>query len=367
MITKDVERKKNNLKQKGITLIALIITIIILLILAGVVINIIINGGLLGQAQNATDRYKQAENDEMNNLDKALAKIDTMNGENSDNNGSTIDPGVIETANAGDVLKTENNIKYTSDGQKNVIPVPVGFSYAGEGTKDTGFVIKNDTDENEFVWIPVSGMPYTYNRYAFVGGEINQVEDGIDTEFGTNSVKIKTSKSSSTYFVEELPNDEKASVEKHGGYYIARYEAGILQERTAKGEPATTLPIFRKTGDTAVYVYNFVKYDQAKTLSENLYKKSEDNVISKLCSNYAWDTALKFIDIQNPGWSTNSVGGDNTTLQGPGYHSVNNIYDIGGNVDEMVSGFYCSPEYQFILRRWEMFFTEIVQCIQHVI
>ena len=269
--------------------------------------------------------------------------------------------------NAGEVVRIENNIKYTADGEGNEVPVPIGFSYIGEGTKETGFVIKNDTDENEFVWIPVSGMPYTYNRYAFVGGEINQVEDGIDTEFGTNSVKIKTSKSSSTYFVEELPNDEKASVEKHGGYYIARYEAGILQERTAKGEPATTLPIFRKTGDTAVYVYNFVKYDQAKTLSENLYKKSEDNVISKLCSNYAWDTALKFIDIQNPGWSTNSVGGDNTTLQGPGYHSVNNIYDIGGNVDEMVSGFYCSPEYQFILRRWEMFFTEIVQCIQHVI
>jgi hypothetical protein len=38
---------------KGITLIALVITIIVMLILAGVTINIVVNGGLFKQAQNA--------------------------------------------------------------------------------------------------------------------------------------------------------------------------------------------------------------------------------------------------------------------------------------------------------------------------
>lgn len=47
---------------KGITLIALIITIIVLLILAGVVINMTLgNEGIIGKAQSAVDMYKNAQ------------------------------------------------------------------------------------------------------------------------------------------------------------------------------------------------------------------------------------------------------------------------------------------------------------------
>ena len=47
---KKIARKYNN---KGITLIVLVITIIILLILAGVVINFVINGGILDKARTS--------------------------------------------------------------------------------------------------------------------------------------------------------------------------------------------------------------------------------------------------------------------------------------------------------------------------
>ena len=43
--------KVNDKKNKAITLIALVITIIILLILAGVVINFVINGGIIDKAR----------------------------------------------------------------------------------------------------------------------------------------------------------------------------------------------------------------------------------------------------------------------------------------------------------------------------
>ena len=43
-----------------------------------------------------------------------------------DNPEKPVDPS---TAKPGEIIKTENNIKYTSDGEGNVIPVPVGFSY----------------------------------------------------------------------------------------------------------------------------------------------------------------------------------------------------------------------------------------------
>ena len=54
--------------QKGITLVALIITIIILLILAIVSINLVMNGGIIGKAEKGTDSYLEAEIKEKVNL-----------------------------------------------------------------------------------------------------------------------------------------------------------------------------------------------------------------------------------------------------------------------------------------------------------
>ena len=57
--------KKRSLQEKGITLIALVVTIIILLILAGVTLNIALSdGGLFSKTQEATEKYKQAQSDE---------------------------------------------------------------------------------------------------------------------------------------------------------------------------------------------------------------------------------------------------------------------------------------------------------------
>ena len=51
----------NKQSQKGITLIALIITIIVMLILVGVTINVALNGGLFSKAEEATTKTKIAQ------------------------------------------------------------------------------------------------------------------------------------------------------------------------------------------------------------------------------------------------------------------------------------------------------------------
>ena len=52
-------------KEKGITLIALVVTIVILLILAGVTLNMAISqNGLFSRAKNSADQYKKAQKDE---------------------------------------------------------------------------------------------------------------------------------------------------------------------------------------------------------------------------------------------------------------------------------------------------------------
>ena len=57
--------KKKSLQEKGITLIALVVTIIILLILAGVTLNMALSqDGLFSKTQEAAEKYKQAQSDE---------------------------------------------------------------------------------------------------------------------------------------------------------------------------------------------------------------------------------------------------------------------------------------------------------------
>jgi len=74
------ERKKINMKkmknvgagpvsannEKGITLVALIITIIVMLILVGVSIQVVINSNLIGTAQDAANRTETAYEEEGN-------------------------------------------------------------------------------------------------------------------------------------------------------------------------------------------------------------------------------------------------------------------------------------------------------------
>jgi len=67
----------NQKNQRGITLIALVVTIIILLILAGVTINMVLgNDGIIAQAQQAKETQEKKEKEEQDELDKGAGNID---------------------------------------------------------------------------------------------------------------------------------------------------------------------------------------------------------------------------------------------------------------------------------------------------
>ena len=57
-------------KNKGITLIALIITIIVMLILVAVSVNVLINSNIIGQAEKAAEGYKTAYEQEQTRIDE---------------------------------------------------------------------------------------------------------------------------------------------------------------------------------------------------------------------------------------------------------------------------------------------------------
>ena len=70
--------KRTSRREKGITLIALIVTIIVLLILAGVTINLAVNNqGIFNKAKTATRAYKNASENEQMGLDEADKEIES--------------------------------------------------------------------------------------------------------------------------------------------------------------------------------------------------------------------------------------------------------------------------------------------------
>ena len=166
---------------KGITLIALVITIIVLLILAGVSIAMLTGeNGILTQAQNAKKETSIAEEKELialaynavkaeekggavtaGKLDKELEKDGadaTEDGENIKVTFRESKREYIIDENGNITEPTESNIVATIkiEGEKleGEPPMPAGFTHVAGTTVDNGYVIQ-DGDENQYVWIPV--------------------------------------------------------------------------------------------------------------------------------------------------------------------------------------------------------------------
>lgn len=81
--------KRNLRKEKGITLIALILTIIILVVLAGISVRLVTKDSLIGKSTEATGKYNNSVAEEQNIINDYIAKIEdyrTVNNGNRDEN-----------------------------------------------------------------------------------------------------------------------------------------------------------------------------------------------------------------------------------------------------------------------------------------
>ena len=159
-------------KNKGITLITLIITIIVMLILVAVSVNVIIKSNLIGTAEKAVDKYNKVAEEEGNSgvieIDgkKYNSIEDYMAGKDKAVNISTL-------VGKGAVAKNTKAV----DAYENKITIPKGFKVlAHNPTSSTGAVTYNytntgetgdhipavqdgivieDKEKNQFVWVPV--------------------------------------------------------------------------------------------------------------------------------------------------------------------------------------------------------------------
>ena len=107
-------------ENKGITLIALVITIIVLLILAGVSIATLTgNNGILTQTQKAKEEYNQAtikekiQSEALGSIDQETGKFNEEKFRENLENNLGIDESKIAKYNDGNIIITTDGYKGT--------------------------------------------------------------------------------------------------------------------------------------------------------------------------------------------------------------------------------------------------------------
>ena len=304
-------------KNKGITLIALIITIIILLILVGVSLNLLIKGDLFGSAEKAVTGTNAKVNEQQTRVDELMGELDEVEREIEEQERQQEE--AEKQKNLPGTRVTENT-KYIRDGK--TAWIPKGFTVSGiksEQSIDNGLVIYDipegttvdwtnpdsvKTAYNQFVWIPVEvkstdteNSIASFYRSEWTANESTGGErtNGLSTDYtepdSTNDTADKTG------IANQIANLTK-SIYKYGGFYIGRYEAGSETERTSSSG-VTTLGIKQD-----MYPYNYVKWGDSMSsigttgalyLSNSLYNTNEYGAKSMLCTGACWDSMLDFI------------------------------------------------------------------------
>ena len=340
--------KKILKNKKGITLVALVVTIVILLILAGISISTLTNTGIFEKAKDAREKSEVAEKQQSETLDSYEKELNKYTSDNLEENIG---------------VKFEKNTElHDKNGAKIIVPAGFKVVNTDDLTVEKGIVVE-DSKGNQYVWIPCTTED-SKSQLQFKRTEWD-VEDDGGTKASKDELTLTCPENYSdnglTYaVVNEIVTQvkaEKDSVRRNGGYYIGRYEVG--DENGTAVIKADQTPMANIIWSTA--------YNKAKGIGGG------PGATTYLCSSYAWDTAINFIqnngflnyakareDSYNENWVDKNV----KDLKGNIIKAANkaellptgkttpksNIYDMGGNVSEFTTEVMPSTSEPVVLR-----------------
>ncbi|MDO5557175.1 MAG: hypothetical protein Q4G05_02905, partial [Clostridia bacterium] len=348
---------KGSCNAKGITLIALIITIVIMLILAGITINLTLGeNGIFLKAKDAKRDYETASIKEQIQMDLSNAETKLLiNGGTVTNGQMAATLSKYGTVNFGtgddinkvigftvngrftaieDVWSGVQEVKWSINGEnKNVnavldtegvaVPVPTGFYYVG-GTVDNGVVISDapgdayqeGTDKtahtynttltgNQFVWVPVAGeIENARSKFVLDRNFQASFADCIDV-LESGYINIFKSHTPDTLYQENGVNIENTivnnDIENYGDMaesvnnYGGFYVARYEAGSKDDSQDGTVVSQANKKP------WDNINQANAKAKCEAMYTSSDSingektSVKSLLMSSYTWDATLKFI------------------------------------------------------------------------
>ena len=274
---------KNN---KGITLVALVVTIVVLLILAGVSINLVLgNNGIIAKAKDAETKSAEASQNDLKGMNSLIEQMEsTLNGSG---NGGKTEPETVPYLPSDD------------------------FHYDTSTSIDTGLVIQ-DGSGNEYVWVVVPRTTAVYKtiglgKTTFTDTDYTNIETDLKNytslyRNGTNYSDTWDADDKNEGWLSEteykaLKNSMLKSVYENGGFYVGRYEAGIGTNRTSKGSTNSDGKYTIEGMPTPVtkadaYPYRYVTRTQAQNLASNV---NSGDKTSSLMFGVQWDLVLAFM------------------------------------------------------------------------
>ncbi len=314
--------KMKTKSNKGITLIALVITIIVLLILAGVTIAALSgDNGILKRATEAKEQTNQKNDEETEKLAGYESTIDQYA------NGATGGSGNGGQGGSG----TGTNFTNVNAANSNPAGVVPENSTVVEADASKGIVIK-DKNNNEWVWIEV---PKTT---VFSGLTIDTT--GTLTEQNYTDIKNKLIAYATTYrkgaatqscnWTDEwyngcgMTSDEYTtayqkmlkSVYNYGGFWIGRYEAGIegTATETTNARTDSSARITIGTSPKAIsqkdaIPYNWIYCSEAQALAKEMTPNSK--YTSSLMFGIQWDLVCKYLEAKG-GLSVADINSNST-------------------------------------------------------
>ena len=237
----DLDFLNNKKGQKGITLIALVITVIVLLILAGVIIAALSgDNGILTKAKEAKEKTEQAQKDEEINLQEIT---DTMNGvegynRNKKANSPKVITGMIPIKwknNTWVVCSQDDAEWYNYNDKKEWANVMLSDGTYKADTVAVGQTVAERDLGSMYVWIP----RYAYKiagekniEVTFLKGNTNEGSDGV---IYTTDESTDTSKTAIVHPAFNLGGTEL------NGFWVAKFEAsGTNKDGNAVGNASSS-------------------------------------------------------------------------------------------------------------------------------
>ena len=353
--------KRNDIKEnKAITLVALVVTVIVLIILAAVSISLVLGEhGLLKMTRDGRDNYLVAANEEQAQLGQLEDQWDSLI-----NGGNTPPPG-----GGGENAPQPGESGYAG-GSYNDPYIPIGFTHTGSENWNQGYTITGNADSSnpgdQFVWVPCSteATPpegvVAFTKITNSSSKYNSNNFTLHPSGGTNA---EVDPEDST--VGEI----RTSVGTYGGFYIAKYEAGIADtEGVAKDNGSLTTKTATDGGvkpksQAGLGVWNSISRADCLTVAKAMIPVAT-GAKSTLISGECWDTALSWItatasengdaayaeDSSGKGWYSDV---SSYAIHTTGYYGTNtkNIFDMGGNAFEYTSENCKINGYQYVVVR----------------
>ena len=299
--------------QKGITLIALVVTIVVLLILAGVGINAVFSdNGIIKRANSAQEKIDRAKQGD-------ISGIDDLNKVINEHAGALSNLKSYSEVAKNDDGTVKANSKY-KDSENNIAVIPTGYKVSDVATEQTiskGLVIK-DASNNEFVWIPVSNVG-EYKRTAWNNETLKDIVETDEEKENSYYQGIKNSGSSGiedgggilgqsdvkiqkAMIVMDILSsfDDDTSIEKYGGFYMGRYEASYN---------STTGKVETQKGKTPYTNIDISKIKYGVPQQELLEQENQSSTSTNYFQGNAKITKLA---IHRPGDSSSSETGDSS-------------------------------------------------------